>query len=196
MPSSPRTARPSASACCRTPRNAPSASPICTSILPVWDSPMVEIGGGRDTEPSALDALADLARAIRILPCASNAKARVSSSIASGVPSKKKSCAWRTAASPASRISTAPGCSSSAATNPRPSPRWTASAWMSSAIIELHYAAESGDPNDLPPAILTDKVERGELGVKDRHAASYSYPDPAWQAADFLSPDIIARDGQ
>jgi len=32
--------------------------------------------------------------------------------------------------------------------------------------IERRYAAESGDPNDEPPALLIDLVERGMLGVK------------------------------
>ena len=32
--------------------------------------------------------------------------------------------------------------------------------------IELRYAAESGDPEDLPKPILSDRVERGDLGVK------------------------------
>jgi 3-hydroxybutyryl-CoA dehydrogenase len=32
--------------------------------------------------------------------------------------------------------------------------------------IERHYAAESGDPRDEPPAFLAEKVARGELGRK------------------------------
>jgi len=32
--------------------------------------------------------------------------------------------------------------------------------------IEMMYYKESGDPNDEPPQILKDKVNRGELGVK------------------------------
>jgi 3-hydroxybutyryl-CoA dehydrogenase len=32
--------------------------------------------------------------------------------------------------------------------------------------IERHYAAESGDPSDEPPALLVELVERGQLGVK------------------------------
>ena len=32
--------------------------------------------------------------------------------------------------------------------------------------IEEHYASESGDPSDLPPPILTEKVARGDLGQK------------------------------
>jgi 3-hydroxybutyryl-CoA dehydrogenase len=32
--------------------------------------------------------------------------------------------------------------------------------------IERHYANESGDPRDEPPALLSDLVHRGQLGVK------------------------------
>ena len=53
--------------------------------------------------------------------------------------------------------------------------------------IELHYAAESGDPSDLPPPILTNKIERGELGLKSGRGF-YRYPDPAWERPGFLSP--------
>ena len=53
--------------------------------------------------------------------------------------------------------------------------------------IELQYAAESGDPGDLPPPLLTERVARGELGVKSGRGF-YEYPDPAWQARRFLGP--------
>ena len=59
--------------------------------------------------------------------------------------------------------------------------------------IELVYAAESGDPADQPPAILTDKVERGQLGVKTGRGF-YVYPDPAYAAPDFLAAGSSARD--
>ena len=54
--------------------------------------------------------------------------------------------------------------------------------------IEEDYAAESGDPGDLPPPILTERVARGELGEKTGRGF-YSYPDPAWAAPGFLRPD-------
>ena len=56
--------------------------------------------------------------------------------------------------------------------------------------IELNYAAESGDPDDLPRPILTDRVERGELGVKTGRGY-YQYPDPLWSRPDFLEPDAV-----
>jgi 3-hydroxybutyryl-CoA dehydrogenase len=55
------------------------------------------------------------------------------------------------------------------------------------ADIERVYAAESGDPDDLPPPILTERVARGDLGVKTGRGF-YTYPDPAWAAPDFLDP--------
>ncbi len=56
------------------------------------------------------------------------------------------------------------------------------------ADIERVYAAESGDPDDLPPPILTERVARGDLGVKTGRGF-YSYPNPAWAAPDFLDPE-------
>jgi len=46
--------------------------------------------------------------------------------------------------------------------------------------IERHYAEQSGDPNDAPPQLLTDMVERGELGRKSG-SGFYLYPSPAWE---------------
>jgi 3-hydroxybutyryl-CoA dehydrogenase len=48
------------------------------------------------------------------------------------------------------------------------------------ADIERVYYAESGDARDAPPPLLTDKVERGELGVKTGKGF-YSYPHPAFE---------------
>jgi 3-hydroxybutyryl-CoA dehydrogenase len=59
--------------------------------------------------------------------------------------------------------------------------------------IEEHYAAESGDPADLPPPVLTERVARGDLGVKTSRGF-YTYPDPAWAAPDFLSPNAGGED--
>ena len=53
--------------------------------------------------------------------------------------------------------------------------------------IEEHYASESNDPADLPPQILTDRVARGDLGMKTGRGF-YSYPNPAWANPDFLKP--------
>ena len=52
--------------------------------------------------------------------------------------------------------------------------------------IEMIYFEESGDPSDAPPSILLEKIENGDLGVKTGKGF-YTYPDPAWQASDFLT---------
>jgi 3-hydroxybutyryl-CoA dehydrogenase len=53
------------------------------------------------------------------------------------------------------------------------------------ADIERVYYGESGDPRDAPPPLLTDKVARGELGVKTGKGF-YSYPHPAYEAPGWL----------
>ncbi len=53
--------------------------------------------------------------------------------------------------------------------------------------IEEQYARESGDPSDLPPPVLTERVERGDLGRKTGQGF-YTYPSPAYAAPDFLKP--------
>lgn len=61
--------------------------------------------------------------------------------------------------------------------------------------VERTYYAESGNPRDEPPRLLTDKVAAGELGVKTGRGF-YRYPnpayqDPAWRQGD---PDNVSRD--
>lgn len=51
--------------------------------------------------------------------------------------------------------------------------------------IEEVYHRESGDPSDAPPAILTERVDRGDLGVKSGRGF-YTYPDPAFARPDWL----------
>jgi 3-hydroxybutyryl-CoA dehydrogenase len=46
--------------------------------------------------------------------------------------------------------------------------------------IELLYYGESGDASDLPPKLLLDNIERGELGVKTGKGF-YTYPQPAFR---------------
>lgn len=46
--------------------------------------------------------------------------------------------------------------------------------------IERHYAAESGRPEDEPPAFLDDLIAEGRLGQKAGRGF-YDYPDPAYQ---------------
>ncbi|MBD3206143.1 3-hydroxyacyl-CoA dehydrogenase family protein [Candidatus Bathyarchaeota archaeon] len=51
--------------------------------------------------------------------------------------------------------------------------------------IELVYYNESGDPKDLPPKILLEKINKGELGVKTGKGF-YDYPDPSYSDPDWL----------
>ena len=51
--------------------------------------------------------------------------------------------------------------------------------------IEEVYWRESGDPADAPPALLKDRVERGDLGVKSGRGF-YAYPDPAFEREGWL----------
>jgi len=51
--------------------------------------------------------------------------------------------------------------------------------------IELVYYNESGDKKDLPPKILLDKIENGDLGQKTGKGF-YSYPNPVFQDSNWL----------
>lgn len=51
--------------------------------------------------------------------------------------------------------------------------------------IEMVYYRQSGEPTDLPPRFLLDKIQRGELGVKTGRGF-YTYPNPAWQEPGWL----------
>ena len=154
----------------------------------VWETPMVEVGGGSCTDAAVLDALCDFARAIKILPL------RVGRESTGFIFNR----VWRAVKREVMRVA------DSGVASVEDIDR----AWMIKfgreklppfaqmdrigldviRDIELHYARESGDRADLPLPILTDKVERGDLGVKTGKGF-YSYPDPAWQAPDFLDPD-------
>ena len=154
----------------------------------VWETPMVEIGGGSCTEPAVLDALTDFARAIKILPL------RVQRESAGFIFNR----VWRAIKREVMRVA-----DSGVASVEDIDRAWMIKFGREKAPpfaqmdrigldvirdIESHYAAESGDPADLPLPILTDKVERGELGVKTGKGF-YSYPAPAWMAADFLEAE-------
>jgi len=51
--------------------------------------------------------------------------------------------------------------------------------------IEMVYAQESGDPDDLPPPFLGEMIARGELGVKTG-SGFYTYPGPAFEQPGWL----------
>ncbi len=54
--------------------------------------------------------------------------------------------------------------------------------------IEMVYYGESGDPRDMPPRVLLEKIERGELGVKTGKGF-YTYPDPSYMEPGWLHGD-------
>jgi len=58
--------------------------------------------------------------------------------------------------------------------------------------IEMVYYEESGDPSDLPPPVLLDKIARGELGVKTGKGF-YEYPHPAYEREGWLKGEEASR---
>ena len=155
--------------------------------LPVWDSPMVEVGGGSCTRPEVLDALAAFARAIGILPL--RVQKESTGFVFNRVWRAVKKEVLRVADSGVASIEDIDRAWMIKFGGERPPPFAQMDRIGLDVIrdIELHYAAESGDPSDLPPPILTDRVERGELGLKSGRGF-YRYPDPAWERPGFLSP--------
>ena len=156
--------------------------------LPVWDSPMVEIGGGTCTTPEALESLVAFARAIGLLPL------RVRKESTGFVFNR----VWRAVKKEVMRVADGGVASIEdidrawmikfGREKPPPFAQMDRIGLDVIRDIELHYAAESGDPEDLPKAILSERVERGDLGVKSGRGF-YEYPDPAWARPDFLDPD-------
>ncbi|MCY3832447.1 MAG: 3-hydroxyacyl-CoA dehydrogenase family protein [Chloroflexi bacterium] len=156
--------------------------------LPVWDSPMVEIGGGSCTRPEALDALVAFARALRILPL------RVQKESTGFVFNR----VWRAVKKEAMRVADSGVASIEdidrawmikfGREKPPPFAQMDRIGLDVILDIERRYAAESGDPDDLPKPILTERVERGDLGLKSGRGF-YQYPDPAWEQPGFLAPD-------
>ncbi|MYD11159.1 MAG: 3-hydroxyacyl-CoA dehydrogenase family protein [Chloroflexi bacterium] len=156
--------------------------------LPVWDSPMAEVGGGSHTRPAVLDALEDFARAIGILPL--RVRRESTGFVFNRVWRAVKKEVMRVADSGVASIEDIDRAWMIKFGREKPPPFAQMDRIGLDVIrdIELHYAAESGDPDDLPPALLTERVERGELGVKSGRGF-YEYPDPAWERADFIDPD-------
>jgi 3-hydroxybutyryl-CoA dehydrogenase len=154
--------------------------------IPVWDHPMVEIGGGSRTRAETLDALTVFARRIGLLPL------RVRRESTGFIFNR----VWRAIKKEALKV-VDQGIASHEDVD---------RAWMIMfggekgpfglmdeigldvvKDIEEHYARESGDPSDLPPPVLTERVERGDLGRKTGRGF-YTYPSPAYAAPDFLNP--------
>lgn len=160
--------------------------------LPVWDSPMVEIGGGTCTSSETLAALTVFARAISILPL------RVQKESTGFVFNR----VWRAVKKEAMRVADSGVASIEdidrawmikfGREKPPPFAQMDRIGLDVIRDIERRYAAESGDPDDEPRPILCDRVARGDLGVKSGRGF-YRYPDPAWARPDFLDPDAGER---
>ena len=155
--------------------------------LPVWDSPMVEVGGGSSTRADVLDALDLFARQIGILPL------RVRRESTGFIFNR----VWRAIKKEVMKVADSGVASLEDIDR----------AWMikfgSDKLppfaqmdrigldviqdIEQHYASQSGNPDDLPLPILTERVARGDLGVKSGRGF-YAYPHPAYADPDFLKP--------
>lgn len=154
--------------------------------LPVWDNPMVEIGGGTRTTIATLDALTVFARRIGMLPL------RVRKESTGFIFNR----VWRAIKKETLRV-----VDSGVASFEDVDRAWMIKYGTSYGPfgqmdeigldvvrdIEMQYARESGDPADLPPPILTERVARGDLGCKTGRGF-YTYPDPSYMDADFLDP--------
>jgi len=151
---------------------------------PVWEIPMVEIGRGTQTNTETVDALTAYARTIGLLPLHVQKestgfifnrvwraiKKETLKVVDSGVASfEDVDRAWMT------MYHTTMG----------PFGKMDEIGLDVVKDIEEHYASESNDPSDLPPQILTDRVTRGDLGMKTGRGF-YTYPNPAWAQPDFL----------
>ncbi len=157
--------------------------------LPVWDSPMVEVGGGSCTQTAVLESLCDFARAIGILPL--RVRRESAGFVFNRVWRAVKKEVMLVADSGVAGIEDIDRAWMIKFGREKPPPFAQMDRIGLDVIhdIELNYAAESGDPGDLPRPILTDRVERGDLGVKSGRGF-YQYPDPAWQRDDFLDPAL------
>lgn len=154
--------------------------------IPVWDNPMIEVGGGTRTDPAALAALDRFTRQIGMLPL------RIQRESTGFIFNR----VWRAIKKEVLKVADSGVASFEDIDR----------AWMIHyktpkgpfgkmdeigldvvKAIEEVYAAESGDPADLPPPFLNERVARGDLGEKTGRGF-YTYPDPAWAAPDFLAP--------
>ena len=154
---------------------------------PIWQTTMVEIGGGTRTSAETVDALTDFARRVGLLPL--HVKKESTGFIFNRV--------WRAIKKETLRVVDSGVASFEDVdrawmmmyeTDKGPFGKMDEIGLDVVQDIEEHYAAESGDPSDRPPRILTERVARGDLGMKTGRGF-YTYPNPAWAQPDFLNPD-------
>lgn len=156
--------------------------------LPVWDSPMVEIGGGTCTRDDVLDALSAFARAIGVLPL--RVRRESTGFIFNRVWRAVKKEVMKVADSGVATVEDIDRAWMIKFGREQPPPFAQMDRIGLDVIydIEMRYAEESGDPDDLPRPILTEKLERGDLGMKTGRGF-YNYPNPAYLEDDFLMSD-------
>jgi len=153
---------------------------------PIPDKPMVEIGGGTRTDADVLDALTVFVRRIGLLPL--RVKRESTGFIFNRVWRAIKRESLRVVQEGVASIEDVDRAFMTMFHTPYgPFGLMDEVGLDVVADIERHYAAESGDPADLPPPILTECVARGEIGVKAGRGF-YTYPNPAYQSPDFLNP--------
>jgi 3-hydroxybutyryl-CoA dehydrogenase len=158
--------------------------------IPVWENPMVEVGGGTRTTAATIATMTAFARRIGLLPLL--VRKESTGFIFNRV--------WRAIKKECLKVADSGVASFEDVDR----------AWMIHyklpwgpfgkmddigldvvQAIEEHYASESGDPSDQPPPILTERVARGDLGQKTGRGF-YTYPDPAYARPDFLDPEAAA----
>ena len=155
-------------------------------FLFIWNNPMVEIGGGTSTRADVLDALSHFARDIGLLPL--RVRRESNGFILNRV--------WRAIKKEVMKVADS-GIASLEDIDRAWMIKFGADALPPFAQmdrigldviedIERYYASQSGDPDDMPLPILTDRVARGDLGVKTGRGF-YEYPHPAYADPDFLT---------
>lgn len=156
--------------------------------LMVWDNPMVEIAGGAATRDDVLDALSAFARAIGFVPL--RVRGESTGFIFNRVWRAIKKEVMKVADSGVAAVEDIDRAWMIKFGSEHPPPFAQMDRIGLDVVydIEMRYAEESGDPDDLPRPILTDKVERGDLGAKTGRGF-YTYPNPAYLADDFLMSD-------
>ena len=153
----------------------------------IWDNPMVELGGGTSTRADVLDALSHFARDIGVLPL------RVRRESTGFILNR----VWRAIKKEVMKVADSGVASLEdidrawmikfGGGNLPPFAQMDRIGLDVIQDIEQHYASQSGDPDDQPLPILTDRVARGDLGVKTGRGF-YEYPNPTYAEPDFLKP--------
>jgi len=151
---------------------------------PVWQCPMVEIMRGTATSDVTIEAASQFARAIGLTPLLVRREStgflfnRVWRAI-------KKECLHLVDEGVASHEDVDRAWMIALGTSAGPFGLMDMVGLDVVRDIEMVYYHESEDASDLPPRLLLDKIERGELGIKTGKGF-YGYPNPAYQDPSWL----------